>query len=337
MGPISIGDLARSFNLRLANNRVKAQLDSHSKELVTEVKNDIASALRGDTGYLSEIEARLATLRAHKNTATELGSIADRMQITLESMQSIARSAANDMLSATATPSPDRIAFATQQAKAQFADLVGQVNTRAGGQYLFSGTGITTAPVPAPDTVLDTIRNNIAGAATAEDMLAEIDNFFDAPPGSGGFLDVVYQGSEMPVTTRIAPDTSISLAANAGMEEFRNLIKGMAIATLAGEAPHADDPTSQVALLDAASLALLSGADQITALRGHIGMSEAMIEQAQSRHAAEETALDITRNEIIRVDRYEAATAVAEAEARLEALYSMTARLSRLSLTAYLR
>ena len=60
------------------------------------------------------------------------------------------------------------------------------------------------------------------------------------------------------------------------------------------------------------------------------------MEQAATRNDAEGTGLRIMHNRLASADPYEAATALTDAEARLEKLYALTARLSRLSLMDYL-
>ena len=55
------------------------------------------------------------------------------------------------------------------------------------------------------------------------------------------------------------------------------------------------------------------------------------------RAAAEATALGLAREALIGADPYEAAAALEAAETQLETLYTLTARISRLSLVNFLR
>jgi flagellar hook-associated protein 3 FlgL len=71
-------------------------------------------------------------------------------------------------------------------------------------------------------------------------------------------------------------------------------------------------------------------------MRAGIGTLEARIETATARNSAETSALEMARNEIIAVDPYKAATDLSAAQTQLETLYTVTARLSRLSLAGYL-
>ena len=67
-----------------------------------------------------------------------------------------------------------------------------------------------------------------------------------------------------------------------------------------------------------------------------VGTVQAQIAAAQTRNTAEESALSITRAGIISADPYDAATRLEDLQTRIEALYLVTARVSRLSLADYL-
>ena len=82
---------------------------------------------------------------------------------------------------------------------------------------------------------------------------------------------------------------------------------------------------------------LLEGATQITYLRGELGQTEEAIEIAEARANAQLSALKINRSDLLSADPFETATALEDATTRLESLYTITARLSRLSLTDFLR
>ena len=64
---------------------------------------------------------------------------------------------------------------------------------------------------------------------------------------------------------------------------------------------------------------------------------EARVEDAAARLSARGTALEIARNDMSAADPYETATKLQNVQLQLETHYTLTARLSRLSLTEYLR
>ena len=83
---------------------------------------------------------------------------------------------------------------------------------------------------------------------------------------------------------------------------------------------------------------MTDGQSGMIGLRASLGETQARAEAALTRMASEAGALELARSGLLSVNPYEAATALREAESGLETLYAvLTARLSRLSLTEYLR
>jgi flagellar hook-associated protein 3 FlgL len=72
-------------------------------------------------------------------------------------------------------------------------------------------------------------------------------------------------------------------------------------------------------------------------MQARIGAQEARAADGLARAEARAASLQIIRTELLEADPYETATALESATQRLDALYLVTARLSRLSLTEYLR
>lgn len=70
---------------------------------------------------------------------------------------------------------------------------------------------------------------------------------------------------------------------------------------------------------------------------GSIGLKQEVVERARVTNAAAISTFEIARTDIRGADAFETAAALTEVEGQLEALYAVTARLSRLSLVDYLR
>lgn len=336
MALTSIGDLSRSLILRQANVATKSELTARTRELTTGLRNDIPAALKGDTRHLSQIESRLSVLAAYGQNGTELGHRTSSMQRSLEALQSVAQSLGGNLIQAGTIPSHTSLNAATAQAHQQLADVIGQINTETGGRYLFGGTRIDSAPLASADSLLTAARAAIGGATTAEDMIAAVTAFFDSPAGSGGFADTVYQGAATAQIAAVAPGQTVAIDTNATAPALREMLKGMTLMALSTEAPWSGDMQMQAKVVTAAGEALLGADGGLALLRGDLGATESAIARAQTRNSAESGALGLARNDLVLADQYEAASAVAEAEARLEAIYSLTARLSKLSLASYL-
>ena len=90
-------------------------------------------------------------------------------------------------------------------------------------------------------------------------------------------------------------------------------------------------------LSGAAAEAMLSSADALADAQAEVGTGQGAIERARSRISAERNALEIARAEIVEADPFESATALQTAQIQLESIYTITNRLSNLSLVNFLR
>ena len=80
----------------------------------------------------------------------------------------------------------------------------------------------------------------------------------------------------------------------------------------------------------------MSNRDQLVQVQADIGTKQNRLEQARARNASQRTHLEMVENDLLGADPFKAATQLKDAEFRLEALFTTTARLSQLSLTRFL-
>ena len=146
-----------------------------------------------------------------------------------------------------------------------------------------------------------------------------------------------YQGGVPLSGVPIAAGETADLPTTAMDPAIRDTLKGLALAALLDRGMLAGNGEERALLAERAGQVLLQSEDQRITLSAQIGSVEAQIEAARTRNGAEETALGILRSDIGAVDPYEAATRLEAAEAQLESLYLVTARVSRLSLVEFLR
>jgi flagellar hook-associated protein 3 FlgL len=89
-------------------------------------------------------------------------------------------------------------------------------------------------------------------------------------------------------------------------------------------------------MLDGASSVLGEARVGVTEMRASIGNSLSQIESANERQNVKKNMLTLTVGELVDVDPYELSVRINALQARLEASYSLTARLHELTLTKYL-
>ncbi len=81
---------------------------------------------------------------------------------------------------------------------------------------------------------------------------------------------------------------------------------------------------------------MLIAQDDVIALRADVGFVESRIEKVAARNAAEVTGLEFAKVALLEIDPYEAATRLEEAQFQLQSLYTVTVRMSQLSLVNFL-
>ena len=186
--------------------------------------------------------------------------------------------------------------------------------------------------------MLSDLAGVVAGLTTAGDIEAAVTAWFDAAPGGGGFLDSAYGGATGTATRfALAPGDSTSIDITAADPGIRSLLKGFALGALLTQGVLGGDTAARAALAGAAGAELVAAGNRVLDLQTGLGTVEARLSDAAARNANEAAALKVARSSIIAADPYETATALQEAQTRMETLYTLTAHLSQLSLADYLR
>lgn len=333
----SIGDLSRTFQLRLGQSTLKSKLDSLTQEMMTGVKSDIPAALGGDLSRISHIETRLKMLDSYQLNVSEAGIQFSGMQTVLEGIQTTVDDLGPQLLSEVSSSGDNDLRARLGDIALSFRSMVDSLNTSIAGRHAFSGSRTQTAPLGDFDAMMAELGTTVAGATSASAIAARIDSWFDTPAGGGGFADTIYQGEDTGTTElAVSPDRRVSMGFTANSAELRDTLKGMAIMAYAAENDATIDATSLRELFTEAGSRLVKGSVGLIRARADLGQRQAVVAQAQTRNSAETTTLSVARTNLINADPYETATALEETEASIQSLYALTARLSRLNLTDYL-
>ena len=327
----SIGDLARGLVLERQTARLKADINRLTGELGSGRVADPARRL-ADTGPLAALGAAIARAEAHRAALGEIGRRAEIVQSVIGGLDTLAAPVRSAALALGPEPSPGKVALAADLARGRFADATALLNSRDGLRVVLAGAEGAGNALAPPAEILDALRTAIGPLVpmTAPAIVEAVRDWFDAPTG---FAAAAWRGSATaagPVAA--APGEAIGLDVNALDPAFRQTLEGLALAVLAGEAPD-----KGAALLGAAAARLGTAAETRALLAGRIGQTEARIEAAMLRHGAEASALSMRRNTMTEADPFATASALSALQDRIETVYAVTARLSRLSLADFLR
>jgi len=117
---------------------------------------------------------------------------------------------------------------------------------------------------------------------------------------------------------------------------FRASLKGLVFASLIGEGIFGSDRTADADALKMSGEILMGADAALTHTQTFIGASQARIEEAKATNTATRFSFEAAQSEIKSVDLYDASVKLSQAEAQLELIYTITARLSHLKLSDYI-
>ncbi|MGE6742108.1 flagellar hook-associated family protein [Allorhizobium pseudoryzae] len=235
-------------------------------------------------------------------------------------------------------------------------------NASAAGEYIFAGTNTDIKPLTsytddgstfkaAVDLELNQYLSDNGIASKADMTKTEMQTFLEDlqkkftgetpltdPPHTGlagedFWKTFVSSASDSNMTTRITPSETIVSSVNANDSGFRNFMFG-AIVTIEF-LPSATDQTRS-AIVDSAQAALGRASAGVSTQRSQLGLSSERISKATDSLETQKTIIENSVSDLQSVDSYEAATRVTELQSLLEAAYTLTSRIQKLSLINYL-
>lgn len=332
----SIGDQARAFAMQASANRIKTTLATLTAELASGEVADLGSRLQGNTQHLAGIESRLSALAQFKRNATEAAAHTQGMQDALTSVQTMTESLGRGLYIDPVSATNGLMAARSAEAASTLRAVIGQLNGAVGQRFLFSGTASDTQPLASADTILSALTTRVAGLTKAADVAAAVSEWFDAPPGLGGFADTGYQGGAGGQQTPIGEDSTITLTTTALSPAIRDSLKGLAMAALVDRGALPGGGQQARNLLQAAGKSLLDNSPALIAEMSRVGYAQQVIASVQVQGDAATATLQTARNTMREADPYATSAAVTEAETRLQTLYTVIGRLSQLKLADYL-
>lgn len=334
----SIGDQARAFALQAASYRLKTTLGTLTAEMASGEVADIGQRLQGNTQVLNDVETRIAMLGQLNRNASEAALITKGMQDVLEAVGSETGALGLSLVAEPFSETDGLLAMRAEEVANAFETTVARFNRAVGDRFLFSGLN-SDAPALAPASdILDALEAAVAGLTTATDVAQAVADWFDAAPGSGGFMDVAYRGTAgQTQRIEIADGEGIGLSTTAATPALRDVLKGLATSALVDRGVLAGQHTERRDLMQRGGQILLDNNSALLGEMGRVGLQQQIIERAQTETSASVATLQISRNHMRSADPYETAGALKQVESQLEALYAVSARLSNLKLVDFLR
>lgn len=331
----SIGDLALSFQLRRQNAALRTDLDRYARELSTGISENLSERLKGNYSGIAGLERGISRADSFLVGIAEKRLETSAMQNALEKLRSLG-GISGALLTVQETGDPTLVRNAGRDAAQRFEAALLTLNTQAGGRSLFSGIDVDLPAVTDAETMFAAIEAEItgAGAATAADIATIVENWFDV---GGGFDLLGYVGGvPASATVRLSDSEVAQSPPTAQDSSLRSFLSALAMGGLVGRGALSNIPTEQGLLARLSGQALVSADSQLVELKAGVGIAEAQVNRAEMEVRFERQALELARSELVAVDPFETVVKLEAAETQLQTLYSVTARLSGLSLANYL-
>lgn len=332
----SIGDMRQHFLTARANTSLTTELNTLVQELISGENSDLTEHLGAGQTQLSGVDRQLDMLSSYARSNVSTGQMLSAMQSALENVEAQRGTVSSALLTIGESSSTSQVQEAGSIARSGFDSLVQSLNIRFGDSVMFGGNDLSETPLVDAETMLADIETAIAGLTSASDITSAIDNWFDQAGGS--FETLAYQGDDAGFMSRPTDaNGAIDIEVRADDQTFRDMFKAFAKAAIAGDPSITLDDSTRQEMQQQAGVGLLSVASPLAGLRGRVGFAESQIEEASVRISAQQTSYSIARNDLVSADPFETATRLEAVQLQLETHYTLTARLSRLSLTEYLR
>lgn len=336
MTSITIGDLANTFLIKRQTSGLKSEMSRLASELTTGRKADLGASLAGDFGPYAGIERAMRALAAYATANTEAAGMLAASQLALDNVQSMGRDLGAALLTASSSEDVVLIGTTAEDARQKFSAVVATLNTSMADRTLFGGAATDRPALASAEEMLAEIATAVSGETTAAGITAAVEAWFD--DAGGGFETMGYLGGSKDMgPLLIAEGEKAEIGVRADDQVMRDTLKGYALMSLIADGALDGAVKEQAALTASAAEHMLAADGDITNLRARIGAIEARVEDAQARNAAEKSAYELARTELIGADPYEAATELQAVYAQIETLYTVTARIAGLSFTDYMR
>ncbi len=336
MSWVSLGSLALPFQMQRNGVQLRNAMAQYSSEMTTGRVDAPQRHLRGDLGELSVIESRLSRIATYDLIIGQNETMLEAAQTALGRISALGSLLSNQVLTAVFADSGDQ-SYASVGASARVAlgDMVSVLSTSVAGRTLFAGAAVDRAPLVPADEILSAVSTSVAGLTSAAEISDALESFFFDPGGL--FETLIYQGAgnspggsvddfEAGPTLPVAADPAI-----------RRHLMAAAMGALLNDQTLVLERTETRALANLTMEMIESNGEAVIALQAGIGFGQELLEQRIQRLSFEKDALVVARDRLIGTDPFESASLLEETRYRLETLYAVTARVSRISLLEYLR
>lgn len=348
----SISTSTLSTTLQGAVGKIQTELTKVATENSTGQIADIGLTYGQQTGQNIALHNQMADLTALTSANAVAASQLDGAANALTSLQGLAQTMNTTLVQNATTASSSVAATALQQQAAgalqSYAELM---NTAVGGVYVFGGLNSGAAPIAqyaqTPASAAQTSAQNafqsFFGFSTASSQVATItatqmQSFLSGPFAalfSGASWSSDWSSaSSTAISSRIDANQTVTTSVSANQSAFQDMAQGLTMISEFGGL--ALSGGAYAALVAAAQTAMNSSDNGLTSVGAAVGTMQNQIKQANSAIELQQNVLTAQINTREQVNAYDVASRVSQLSTQLQAAYSLTAQIQKLSLVNYL-
>jgi flagellar hook-associated protein 3 FlgL len=335
--------------LRTSMARNQTRMNDTLKEFSTGRHADVGLTLGTRTGAVLDLRHLIGGLTALQGTNGIVAGRLDNAQAALDGVRKLATGFLDTAISVRQSGAEPKLLAA--DAKSRLGSIFEMLSATSDGVYVFSGTNSATAPLdnylaeppgPARSAVIAAFTTEFGfppddpqvSTITPAQYQAYLDGpfaaLFEEPSWSTNFSNA----TDGVMRDRISQSAEIDSSSSANEAGIRKLFSVMALAIDGGAEQMSADTRAVLStrLVESSNAAVYD----IVRQQSEIGLSKERLTQANERISIETQALERRVSEAEEVDPYEVAERLSMLMTRIEASYSVTARLQKLSLMNYL-
>jgi flagellar hook-associated protein 3 FlgL len=292
----------------------RAQLNTLSTQISTGIQSETYAGIAPQASHLVDFRAQASRQQDFIDTINTVSTRLQVMDQPLAQIQSEVQSFRGLLPNgAFNSAQPD----VSAQAKALLQQVAGYLNTQDGTRYVFAGSAATTPPVDL--TQLPT------GAA------ANLTTPANGPPASGGY----YAGGVAVPPVRIDQQVTVNYGITANdAATFEPIIR--VLNYLANNGPFSSTNTTDQANVTSAGQMIDQALQSMTNMRGKLGLQEQQLNNALTVHRNTQNIAENGISSIETVDQATAITQLQTLETQMEASFTATSQITKLSLVNYL-
>lgn len=286
-----------------ANMRLQARMADAQTQQATGLKSVDYKDISRDTQRLLALESSQDQLKSYSDNGVLVLNQVNIAYDTFGEMDKVGNSVLSGL---TAALGGDSVTPAVTTAQAQVAlnEFAALLNTRVAGRYLFAGTDTDTRPVDLTDP-----------AWTPQVVLPSTPN------------SSYYQGNQTKLSVQLSETLTVNYGVTADQGAFEQILRSFNIII--------NNPGNKTAYAEALDL-LRDGIGFLADVRGTLSANAKTIEDQNTRNQEDITNLAELISGIKEVDLPSVTVTLKNIETQLEASYSASVTLLRLSLTNYL-